>query len=235
MTALEDGREGLKLMVRRLGIWQVGFGYWLFACLFIPGVILLGSLINPLFNGDIPSFSSFGYATGLLPLFLIFVIVAGLGQELGWTGCLLPRLQARFNALTSCSIRAILSGLWHLPLFFYAGLQHPALADFPYGGWISQKGFLFAFGVLLLFFQLPWSIFFGWVFKKTRGSLLLATLLHGSEFWVAFWMIAAGIDSKNLNNYWGFGALLLVAAAILVIWNGPQNLSCKHSRVFHKL
>lgn len=31
MTAVEDGRAGLKLMLRRLLIWRVGIGYWLFA------------------------------------------------------------------------------------------------------------------------------------------------------------------------------------------------------------
>jgi hypothetical protein len=52
MTAVEDGREGLKLMVRRLMIWRVGIGYWLFALLFLVPAVLIGSLANPLFNGD---------------------------------------------------------------------------------------------------------------------------------------------------------------------------------------
>ena len=121
-------------MLSRLLIWRVGIGYWLFAILFVLLAIVLGSMVNPLFDGDPLNFSNMKPAFQIVPMFISFFIVAGLGQELGWTGFLTPRLQARFSALTSCVIRAILGGLWHLPLFLYAGLQHQALADFPYAG-----------------------------------------------------------------------------------------------------
>ena len=107
MTVVEDGRAGLKLMLSRLLIWRVGIGYWLFAFLFIVPAILLGSVLNPLFNGDPLSFSNIKPAFEIMPMFISFFIISGLGQELGWTGFLTPRLQARFGALTSCVIRAI--------------------------------------------------------------------------------------------------------------------------------
>jgi membrane protease YdiL (CAAX protease family) len=123
MTAIMDGGTGLKLMLSRLLIWRVGIGYWLFAILFLVPAILLGSLLNPLFNGDPISFNNMKPAFNIVPMFVVFFIVTGLGQELGWTGFLIPRLQARFGALTSCVIRAILIGIWHLPLLIYVGLQ----------------------------------------------------------------------------------------------------------------
>ena len=47
MTAILDGKAGLKLLLKRLLIWRVGIGYWLFATLFLVPIILLGSLFNP--------------------------------------------------------------------------------------------------------------------------------------------------------------------------------------------
>ena len=94
ITAVEDGRAGLRLMLTRLLIWRVVIRYWLFAILFLVPAIFLGSLVNPLFNGDPISLSSVKPASGILPMFVGFFIVAGLGQELGWTGFLTPRLQA---------------------------------------------------------------------------------------------------------------------------------------------
>jgi membrane protease YdiL (CAAX protease family) len=232
MTALEDGRAGLKLMLRRLLIWRVGIGYWLFAFLFLVPAILLGSMANPLFNGDPLSFNNMRLSFEILPMFIGFFIVAGLGQELGWTGFLTPRLQARYSALTSCVIRAILGGLWHLPLFLYSRPQHPAFADFPYAGWIAQKGFLVAVGALMMFL-LPWSIFYGWIFNNTRGSLLLVAVLHGSEVWVAYWMLNTGINPNNLDNYWGYGAVMVVIAIIVVITTGAKNLSRTCTRIVH--
>lgn len=232
MTAVEDGRAGLKLMLNRLLIWRVGIGYWLFAFLFLVPAILLGSMANPLFNGDPLSFNHMRPASEILPMFISFFIVAGLGQELGWTGFLMPRLQARYSALTSCVIRAILGGIWHLPLFLYSRLQPPALSDFPYSGWIAQKGFLVAVGALLMF-MLPWSIFYTWIFNNTRGSLLLVAVLHGSEIWVVYWMLSAGIDPSNLDNYWGYGAVMVAVAIIIVITAGLKNLSQTCTRIVH--
>lgn len=234
MTLLDDGITGLKLMLRRLLIWRVGFGYWLFAIFFFFTAILIGTVFNPLFNGDLLSFNGIQPTLEIFLLFVSFFIVAGLGQELGWTGFLVPRLQARYNAFSSSVFRAVLEGFWHLPLLFYAGLQHPALADFPYDGWIAQRGFLVTAAVLFFIFLVPWSIFFSWIFNNTKGSLLLVAVLHGSEFWVAYWMLSTGINPKNLNNYWGYGTILVITAILIVVMTGPQNLSRTKSRIVHQ-
>lgn len=186
MTVVEDGIAGLKVMLNRLLIWRVMIGYWLFAFLFLVPTILLGSMVNPRFGGDPLSFSNMKPAFEIVPMFVISFMIAGLGEELGWTGFLVPRLQARYSALTSSVIRAVLWGFWHLPLFLYARLDHPSLADFPYSGWIAQKGFLVAMVAFMLMLVLPWSIFYSWIFNNTRGSLLLVAVLHGSEIWVAY-------------------------------------------------
>jgi hypothetical protein len=77
MTAIEDGGSGLKLMLRRLLIWRVRIGYWLFSFLFLVPAILLGSLVNPLFNGDPVSFGNMKPSFDILPMFIAFFIIAG--------------------------------------------------------------------------------------------------------------------------------------------------------------
>jgi membrane protease YdiL (CAAX protease family) len=234
MTAVEDGRAGLKLMVRRLLIWRVGMGYWLFALLFLIPTVLIGSLANPLFNGDRLSLGNFEPAFPIVPMFVVFFIAAGLGQELGWSGYLTARLQAHYGALTASVIRAVLTALWNLPLFLSLRADHASLASFPYGGWIADMGFLAAFGAFTLLFVLPWSIFFGWMFNNTRGSLLLVSVLHGSEIWAGYWMLSTGIDPRDVDNYWGYGAVLAATAAVLVLTGGPENLSRKLARTVYR-
>lgn len=233
MTVAEDGILGLKLMLNRLRNWQVRIGYWFFSVLFLLPVIILGSLFNPFFNGDSPYFNNITLSFEILPMFIGFLVIAGIGQELGWTGFLMPRLQSRFSALNSCVIRAILVGFWHLPLLFFSWLKHPALMDFPYSGWITQKGFLVAVATLILVFLIPWSILYNWVFNNTQGSILLVAVLHGSEVCVAYWMVTTGINPGNLDNYWGYGAVLLLTAIILILTNGANDLSRKWSRIVH--
>ena len=231
MTALEDGNKGVKLIVKRLTIWKVGVGYWLFAFFFLVPVILLGSKVNPLFNGETFSFNKLNLTADIVPLFLIFFLVAGLGQELGWSGFLIPRLQARFSAFTSAVIRALLTGIWYLPMMIYVWLKPYELADIPYGSWILQKGFLLTYLTMIFMLILPWSIFYTWIFNNTRGSLLLVSILHGSEIWLAYWMMASGINPKIMNNYSGYAIIMVILSTFIVVFNGTKNLSRKYNRI----
>ncbi len=100
---------------------------------------------------------------GLVPLFLVLVLTDGVGEELGWRGYALPRLLSRHGAIRASLILGVLWGLWHLPLMWTEGAlpyQQPV--------W------------LLLLDILAKSIIFTWVFLNTRGSVLLAVLLHAS-------------------------------------------------------
>ena len=234
LTAVVDGGAGLRLMLDRLLLWRAGIGYWLFALLFPLAAVVTGSLANPLFGGDPIVWNPMGPPLGIVPLFIAFFVVAGLGQELGWTGFLVPRLQARYSALAAAAIRALVVGIWHLPLLLYATGQLTALSSFPYQAWIAQKGFLVAVVTLGLVFLLPWSIFLTWVFNNTGGSLLLASILHASEIGVATWMLSAGINPNDLDNYWGYGAVLVLAAIAIVVANGPRHLSRHHQRIAHQ-
>jgi membrane protease YdiL (CAAX protease family) len=233
MTAILDGKGGLKLLFRRILIWRVGIGNWLFALFYIIPAIYLGALANPLFNGDPFSSHNLRLPQNLLPMFMVFFIAAGLGQELGWAGFLLPRLQAKYSALKSSLIRAVLVLLWHGPLLVYTYFHPRGIAYFPYGEWMIQNGVLFTL-LAMAALSLPWSIFTTWIFNNTGGSLLLASVLHGSEFWLAILLTGLRINTNNLNNYWGYGMVMLLAAVAIVILSGPLNLSRKHERIRHQ-
>jgi membrane protease YdiL (CAAX protease family) len=232
ITAILDGKDGMKKLFKGLLIWRVNIGWWLFALLFLGIAVPLGFLLNPFLGGDSMDLSNMQPLYTVVPMLIMFFITAGLGEELGWTGFLTPRLQTRYNALITSSIRSVLWGLWHLPLFFFV-FDHPSMPEFPYPGWVSQYGFWIAMGAFILINQLPWSIFYTWIYNNTKGSLLFVALLHGSEVWVAYWMVSTAVDPNNFDNYWGYGIVMLVVAAIVVFTNGAENLSRKHERVMH--
>jgi membrane protease YdiL (CAAX protease family) len=234
MTAVLDRKSGLKRMFSRLLIWRVGIGYWLFALFFVLMAVIIGSLFNPLFQGDSISLQQLEPAFNIPLMFFSFFIISGLGQELGWTGFMLPRLQSRFSALKAAIIRTIFAGIWHLPIFIYSVIKPQALIGFQYAGWIAQKGFPVAYLTAILMLMLPWSIFFSWIFNNTKGSLLLVSVLHGSEIWVAYWMMRAGINPGNLDNYWGYGAVMILSSIMIVAINGSKNFSRKSERIINQ-
>ncbi|HEU5483288.1 MAG TPA: CPBP family intramembrane glutamic endopeptidase, partial [Microlunatus sp.] len=99
----------------------------------------------------------------VLIFLLVLVITDGLGEEIAWRGYALPRMLARFSpALASLGLGAFW-WFWHLPLLLGRGAP---LTGTPV--W------------LLLGDLLAMSVIVTAVFLHTRGSVLLAVLLHAS-------------------------------------------------------
>ncbi len=112
LTAIVSGKTGLKEMFKRLLIWRVGIGWWGFALFGLLIMFLVGTVANALFSGSTLVMKLAQPLYMFVPLFIIkFFLDAGLGEELGWRGFLLPRLQARHNALVASIIVGIVWGL----------------------------------------------------------------------------------------------------------------------------
>jgi uncharacterized protein len=99
----------------------------------------------------------------MLPLFFFAVGVLGNGEEIGWRGYALPRLQERHSALVSSVVIGLVAALWHLPKFMTVG----GAQDYPFG--------------FFLFEAVAQAILYTWVHHGTGGSLLLVMLLHVVE------------------------------------------------------
>lgn len=94
---------------------------------------------------------------------LVIALLFGGQEELGWRGFALPRLQARYSALASSLILAVIWTLWHVPNFFLPGTTQSELP------WLWYMLLGPAVTILLT-----------WIFNNTRGSPLPAMLFHGA-------------------------------------------------------
>jgi uncharacterized protein len=211
LTAMVFGRGSLRKLLGRLLIWRVN-PFW-YLVVFLGPVALTGGvvLLNALMGGPALSLGMtlVGAAT-----FFAFSVVPGsaLGEEIGWRGYALPRLQTGRSALSASLILAPIWGLWHLPLWLTGA---PARTPTLYAAFLVS-----AFAL---------SIITTWVYNSTGGSLLMVVMLHAS----ANVPITLAIDSLGnraavpVMLYWG---LLLVAAIVVVIVAGPKHLSRKHRK-----
>ena len=215
LAAVERRKGGVRELLRRVLIWKVGIGWWAFA-LVTTAIISVTTLI--LFNliGD----QHVGLS-GVVPWYNIFsmmiflTIFAGLGEELGWRGFLIPRLQIRYSALTTSLIIGALHSLWHLPKFFMEGETQYT--------WVQDVGFLVAFlgyGV----FVIAWAIQLTWVFNNTKGSVLLVAVVHGAgNAWIGGYFDIHGRTGMEGNYI--LTALMAAVSIFIIVFAGPANLS----------
>lgn len=136
-----------------------------------------------------------GSAWILLVCFAHNLLLGGsLGEELGWRGFLLPVLLRERSPLAASLVLAVVGGLWHLPIDLYAGFG------------IAGPGAV----LVRIIFLVPVSIVFTWFYLRSKGSLLVAILLHTS---------VNVMSDLGLSSYQTaaivFGLLTGVAAVVL--------------------
>jgi len=206
LTAATAGTPGLKRLLRRLALWRVPVGWYLFVLLGIPAIYVLGLLLVP---GTLASFtppSSVGWLLfpGVLGFVGTLVIGGPLFEEPGWRGFALPRMQTRWGPLAGTLLLGVLWATWH----FTEYLTSPDFAA-TNGGGLTPR----AAGVLVLS-AISFSVIMTWVFNHTRGSVLLAILVHTAINWsqlvTSGLFPAAGTNEEGPLVTFGLTALVLV-------------------------
>jgi membrane protease YdiL (CAAX protease family) len=209
VTGLTSSAGGLQKLLGQMTKWRVGLGWWLFAA--TPFVfytltafvlwLLQGQLINTLSLGEIDFLPPIGLVA--LP---VWILTFGIGEETGWRGFALPRLQKGRSALSATVILWLAWAFWHLPMFFYS---YP-LSILP--------GFLIGL--------LAGSITFTWLFNSTRGSVLITALWHG-----AFNFTTACVSCKTGVSAAAVSTAVMIWAVLIVLIFKPANLSHSERQV----
>jgi membrane protease YdiL (CAAX protease family) len=184
------GLSGLRELGAR--ILSPGAGLYWSASIALPALCMaLGYWLNP--DPEL-------YAVDrLASLFVLDLIFFGLGEEIGWRGYALPRLQGLFNALSSGLILFILWGLWHLPLFLTE--QAPTQLDPSHIiGWTLSLA--------------SGSVVLTWLFNSSRGGLLGAVLFH------TLYNVVSRTPGAGLMGFF----VLLMGIAVILIYK-PKNLA----------
>ena len=120
ITAVVDGRRGLRELWSRMIRWRVGW-QWYAAALLVPLALALGTGgLNVALGapGSVIGNLSISEAALLFALGLVVPVFAPIGEEPGWRGFALPRLLVGRSPLGATLILAPLVALWHVPLIF---------------------------------------------------------------------------------------------------------------------
>ncbi|MDD5774065.1 MAG: CPBP family intramembrane metalloprotease [bacterium] len=211
LTGLVYGRAGYLEFLSRLFRWRVGIRWYAAALLIAPlvmtAVLFALSFLSPQFlpgifvSNDKISHLMFGLSVGL---------VAGLFEELGWTGFAIPELIKRYSVFITGLIVGVLWGVWHLIVCYWISGT--------YSGELSLISYLLDPLLLLPVFR----VLMVWVYDRT-GSLLVGMLMHISltaSARIISPLVIAGVSLLAFDLVW-FAAVCGIVAAVAVA-NGGQ-------------
>jgi membrane protease YdiL (CAAX protease family) len=205
VTGLVGGRPEFARLGRRCLIG----GRWLFIAVLIPAALFfVATAVAAAFYREAIDWTSIGRSNELPELprpvyWLANLVFYGFGEEVGWRGFALPRLQARGTAFRASLLLALGWAGWHLPLFAFS----PGLSGLGLAGSI---GWLFSLCL--------GSVLLTWLFNASGGSIGAVALFHA-----ALDVFITSPVAPALPNV--MGALLTIGTIVLIPVFGRENLS----------
>ncbi|MFN2150180.1 MAG: CPBP family intramembrane glutamic endopeptidase [Anaerolineales bacterium] len=216
------GWRGFVDLLRPFGRWRASLGIWGLA-IFGPGILyLLGLGVYLLMGGEAPPFIMIREEFNLLPLYLALVVLmpwnGPVGEEFGWRGYALPKLQNKSGPLIASLVIGTIWGIWHLPSFFALEGVIGTLA--------AALGMIFLVPYVLG--TIANSVFMTWLYNKSEASALIAGIVwHAAiDFWAPILLsdssLVAAREGTHLptvapNLYLTVLAVQIVVAVVLII------------------
>lgn len=169
MTAVLEGKPGVKNFLRRYIQWRVGWRWYL---LFLVGFPALYLIPATLWMGGAPWQALVQQWPTLFTVYLtailIFPAIINWGEEAGWRGFAQTHMQAHYGALRTSLLVGFLHGVWHLPVFILV-TGPAALGPFDLGNFLQNTAMIVTLTII-------WT----WIFNGAQQSILIASLMHAA-------------------------------------------------------
>jgi uncharacterized protein len=200
-------KGGVSALIRRWLMWKES-PFWYLIAISPLLISALAAGVYHVADGTPPDVFEPVTPGVLIVLFILALVTGAMGEELGWRGFALPRMQSAMSAFTASVILGTIWGFWHLPLWF-AGL-----------GWEDMSFALFTYNCVAI------SVVMTWVCNNTNGNMLLITLMHLSyNFGWNLMNLAWQVPMDKTLVYQAI--MLTVYAVVVLLIFGPARLS-KH-------
>jgi uncharacterized protein len=207
LTGLRAGKAGVRQLLVGMLPRPNGLPWYVFAFLIPIAAVYVALAINTAFG--VPSPNSWLPADGmfLLGLLVFQLLLLTPGEEIGWRGFALPRLQERLGSLGGTLLLAALWLGWQAPLFFTMGSAQ-----------VGRSLIVYAFALL------AWSLIMTWLYNSSGGSILTAVLFHTSANVVGYTLpFDAGLTVLLVLLLVGGGAIVLYPRPFLRASEEPQD------------
>jgi|GEM_PF-820062 len=205
-TRFVDGKAGVRELLSRAVRWRVNPIWYLVSLFFIPAIIGVSVLVRGLFGADLSQLDILGQLAFALPIALL----AGVMEEFGWRGFMLPKLLRKHNALSSAILLGVVWALWHAPIN-YMGLSKY--------GWDAVP-------ILLVLALLPivQTIPMVWIHNSAKHSMLMMVLTHVSITggFIIFALPNANAAAEMRGDLFTVGTLALASISVILVFGAKR-------------
>jgi uncharacterized protein len=217
VTAAMEGKAGVRALLKRYVQWRFAW-LWYVVALAGPLLVLMLAVAALYGTAALPPVGEQGMQIGaayLITLIVNLFIGGILGEEPGWRGFALPRLQERYGPLLGSVVLSLFWSLWHLPLILTPGGT-------------TWTGSIMLYIVL----NVAVTVVHTWVFNGTHSSLLSVMLLHAA-FNTSARLILPNIPglSRDEGNMLLVVVYGLVALLLVVLTKGRLAAPSKNGTV----
>ena len=205
VARVADGRGGAKALWGQLGRWRVRWAWYAAALLVFPALLVAAALVYRFLPGAGPLPTVEASAASLVVTVIVLGISA-VGEEVGWRGFALPRLERTMTALGASLLLGAVWTSWHLPFWIALG----ELEQFGPTYWLLSWLWITA-----------GSIYLTWLMNNTDNSLPMALLFHGGYnlLSVGFLPLSGLVPAYRVLVALGWAVAIGVLAAF-----GPKTL-----------
>jgi membrane protease YdiL (CAAX protease family) len=200
-TYIESGLPGVKDLARRCVLYRVSIPWWFYSLLLALSVHVIATIIYGVEHGRVGPVRPMElfHQWWLFYMFAFGLFQGPLAEELGWRGFLLPRLLNKYSPLAASVILGLVWAAWHIDVFFSP----------------TSTIALFTASAVAL------SILMTVLFLHTRGSVLLAIVMH--------WSVMPGKEIARISfpaspepPDWLRAVVVIVIAVIAVVIAGKR-------------
>lgn len=198
---LRHGRGTARRLLSGTLRWRIPKVWWWIGILGPPTVILGGVAIASALTDLSLTWNDPSEWYLVVPVFLYVLVLGGpLGEELGWRGYALTRLQSSYRPVVAATIVGLIWALWHAPLFAIDATVQSSLPVMAFAAQILVTSFIYTW-LWNRTTSLPLVVFFHASFNTSVGLFpILPQSTGGSTMplWIGIVLGAAAVRALLL-------------------------------------
>jgi uncharacterized protein len=210
ITAIADGRDGVRALRRRVFHFRTSPVWYVAALLLLP---LAAMAIAVALEGTAPLealAAEPSVAISWLAELAVVIVLLNFWEEVAWSGFFLHRLQPRTGPLPATAATTWAQAAMHLPLLFVVGgLSDNAITPDQYPFYLAA----------LFVLPLGNRTVLTWLYNRSGHSVPIAGITHAS------WNLAAGstflpVLVAGFDAVWAYAGFAAVAIVLILVTRG---------------